>query len=167
MCTAYHRLIPYISIDWWSNRAIAAIRQDLTMIPVPSSCVGFVTGSQGNFLRTWECQSALSRELLDLRKLGKDVWKDKTYVSFIGILWKFYEMFILFVSFWLPKKETTMPAMKHKTLWIHVGWLPPLTLKLAFRYVSQDMRRGMEHLDVLLWLSRPLAASLLLPSDQS
>ncbi|CAK9077468.1 Hypothetical protein (Fragment) [Durusdinium trenchii] len=27
---------------------------DLTMIPVPSSCVGFVTGSQGNFLRTCE-----------------------------------------------------------------------------------------------------------------
>ncbi|CAJ1405014.1 unnamed protein product [Effrenium voratum] len=27
---------------------------DLTMFPVPSSCVGFVTGSQGNFLRTCE-----------------------------------------------------------------------------------------------------------------
>lgn len=27
---------------------------DLTMIPVPSNCVGFVTGSQGNFLRTCE-----------------------------------------------------------------------------------------------------------------
>ncbi|OLP83760.1 hypothetical protein AK812_SmicGene35431 [Symbiodinium microadriaticum] len=27
---------------------------DLTMIPVPTSCVGFVTGSQGNFLRTCE-----------------------------------------------------------------------------------------------------------------
>ena len=25
--------------------------KDLTMIPVPSNCVGFVTGSQGNFLR--------------------------------------------------------------------------------------------------------------------
>ena len=31
------------------------------MIPVPTSCVGFVTGSQGNFLRTWAlCACAAS-----------------------------------------------------------------------------------------------------------
>ncbi|CAE7892380.1 unnamed protein product, partial [Symbiodinium microadriaticum] len=40
------------------SRAVARPDQhddgDLTMIPVPTSCVGFVTGSQGNFLRTCE-----------------------------------------------------------------------------------------------------------------
>ena len=33
-------------------RILCGSLEDLTMIPVPTSCVGFVTGSQGNFLRT-------------------------------------------------------------------------------------------------------------------
>lgn len=93
-------------------------------------------------------------------------------IKLIGVLLEIYWTFLWTVHPFCTllaseKGDTTMPAMKHKTLWIHIGWLPHLTLKVTFWYVSQDMRRGMEHLDVLLWLSRPLAASLWLPSDQS
>jgi len=62
---------------------------DLTLIAVPSSCVGFVTGSQGNFLRTCEEEWGTLMFFCDYQGGGSlDMWGGSSEkLAIFGTLW--------------------------------------------------------------------------------